>query len=52
MVFQLAESKNSVQNKQTAGLILFQLSMETTLQPIVACAWEIKVQTQFSVFTG
>ena len=52
MVFQLAGSENSVQNKQIAGWILFQLTMGTTLQKIVGCAWEIKVPTQFSIFIG
>ena len=50
-MFQLVETKNYVQNKQTAGLMPFHLIAGCLLQLNVGCAWEIKLQTQFSVFT-
>ena len=51
-MFQLVETKNYVQNKQTAGLVLFCLIAGSLLQSNVGCAWEVKVQMHFSVFTG
>ena len=51
-MFQVVETENYVQKGQTAGLMLFRIITGSILQPNVDCAWEIKVQTQFSVFTG